>query len=693
MAKKSRRKAQARSRVAAEQPREVALSAHSRTAVLIGASLFVLVFAIYGQVRGHQFVDFDDPLYVSANEEVLRGLTWSGVIWAFTHVHAGYWLPLTWISHMLDVQLFGVNAGAHLLVSTALHAINCALLFLFLQLATRSQWRSGIVAALFAVHPLHIESVAWIAERKDTLSTLFFLVCLLAYTLYVQRQSRIAYATSVLALALGLMAKPMLVTTPFVLLLLDYWPFDRFGKVPLRRLLIEKVPHALCALGGIIATLFGQREAMASTTHIPIAARLANAGMSYMAYIAKTFWPAKLSVFYPFPTHINPLVAVVDALVVIAITAVAFKFFRRLPELFVGWCWFIGTLVPVMGLAQAGQQAMADRFTYIPHIGLFIAIVWSIGRIHQMRAIAIPLAAVCILALTAVAYNQVGYWKGSIPLFEHALAVTSNENKLAHVNLGGGLLDAGDYVNAERHYQQAIGFRPEEIVYDGLAFALIGQGKLDAAASAAATAVKMNPRSADALATLGSVELARGKTADAERALTRSLQQKSDPGVAARLALARGQLNEARSLFAQAVEAHPHDAALRNDYAAVLARLGADADAQAEYEEALSLNPNLYDARMNYGALLSRLGRNDSAAQQFSEAARLRPRSPEPHVYLALLEAGQHRFDLAVRDIESAIAIDHDASNRLLINAVRIAPRPTAIDEYLAFLRQQSGHR
>jgi tetratricopeptide (TPR) repeat protein len=694
--KRRREKAQRSPAVTPEQPRffvTVAL----RNTLLASAALCILVFVIYAQVRSHQFVDFDDPLYVSKNAHVLQGLTWSGIVWAFTHVYASYWLPLTWISHMLDVQLFGVNAGAHLLVSAALHAINCVLLLLFLKRTTGAFWRSVIVAALFAVHPLHVESVAWIAERKDTLSTLLFLSCLIAYAQYVLRNSRLAYATSVLMLALGLMAKPMLVTTPFVLLLLDYWPLHRYGVVPVRKLALEKVPHALSVIGGIGATLFGQHEAMSSTTLIPLTARLANAAMSYVAYVAKTFWPAKLAFFYPFPTYINPWLATFDAILILAITAIAFRFYRSLPELFVGWCWFLGTLVPVIGLAQAGQQAMADRFVYIPHIGLFIAIVWTASRLVErapsLRPAAIVAAATTIMILTGVAHAQVGYWKGSIPLYEHTLEVTSNDNKLAQVNLAAALLEAGDNAAAEQHYEQAIGYRPQEIVYDGLALALIGQGKLAAATRAAESAVKANPNSAEALAMLGSVELSRGDTANADRALSRSLRLKPAPAVAARLALARGQLDQARAHFAEAIEADPRDADLRNDYAAVLARLGSDAEARSQYEEALAINSNSYDARMNYGALLSRLGRNDAAAQQFADAARLRPRSPEPHVYLALLEAGEHRFDLASHNIESAIAIDHDASNALLINAIRIPPRPTAIDEYLTFLRQQSPHR
>jgi protein O-mannosyl-transferase len=696
LSRRSRRKERTPPASAADEPRQY-LTTPQRKRILVIASLFTLVFFIYAQVRSHQFVDFDDPVYVSQNEHVLQGLTWSGIAWAFTSVHASYWLPVTWISHMLDVQLFGVNAGAHLLMSATLHAINCALLFLFLQLATRTFWRSAIVAAFFAVHPLHVESVAWVTERKDTLSALLFLLCLIAYASYVLRRSRFAYVTSVLMLVIGLMAKPMLVTTPFVLLLLDYWPFNRFGTVSLRKLILEKVPFGVAALGGIAATLFGQRDAMVSTAHVPVAARLANAAISYVGYIGKTLWPAKLAVFYPFPTHINPLVAAADAVFIVAVTTVVFRFRRSLPELFVGWSWFLGTLVPVIGLAQAGQQAMADRFTYIPHIGLFIAIVWSVARLvkrlPQMRSAAIAACAISLLALAALAHIQVGYWKDSVSLFRHALAVTSNGNKLAHLNLAGGLLELREYEEAERHYRQAIGYRPEEIVYDGLALALVGEGKFDAAIRAAQTAVKVNPDSADALAMLGSIELALGNNVDAERAFARALQLKFDPGVSARLALTRGKSDQARVLFAEAIEARPHDADLRNDYAAVLARLGVDTEAETQYEKALALNPSLYDARMNYGALLSRHDRNAAAAVQFAEAARIRPRSPEPHVYLALLEAGQRQFDLAARDIESAIAIDHDASNALLINAIRIPARPTAIDEYLGFLRQQSGHR
>lgn len=660
------------------------------------ASLFLLVALIYAQVRTHHFINFDDPLYVTGNEQVLRGLSWSGVQWAFTHVHASYWLPLTFISHMLDVQLFGPNAGAHLLVSVALHALNSALLFLFLRAATGAVWRSAVVAALFAVHPLHVESVAWIAERKDTLSTMFFLLCLIAYTRYVREKSRGMYAASVAALALGLMAKPMLVTTPFVLLLLDYWPFRRFQRPAIGKLLIEKIPFAVCVVAASAATLLAQKEAMAAPASIPLLARLANAAIAYVRYIGKTFWPSELAIIYPFPTRISPGIAVLCALVLVAITFAAFRLRGSHPWLLVGWLWFAGTLVPVSGIVQVGLQAMADRFTYIPHIGFFIAVVWTIAhfaeRAPAIRRATAAAAIVATLILAAVAHAQVRYWAGSIPVFEHALAVTSN-NKLAHVNLGGGFLVAGDYAAAERQYRQAEGFKPAETVYIGLTYALSGQGKVEAAAETARKALDANPNSADAARALGSMELALGRMQEAERALRRSLQLQSDPAVAAQLALSRGQMETAAKLFAEAIDAHPTDADLRNSYAAVLARMGKDAEAGEQYQEALRLNGNLYDARMNYGALLSRLGRDNDAAQQFAEAARIRPRSPEPHVYLGLLKANKRDFVGARIEIEQAIRIDHDTSNRLLIAAIRIPARPTAVDEYLAFLRQQSGGR
>ena len=692
LTRKSRRKERARSRPAAEEPRPLSVPAPQLQNALIIGGLLVLVFAIYAQVRTHAFIDFDDPGYVSNNPHVLGGLTWSGVQWAFTHVYQANWHPLTWISHMIDAQLFGPNAGAHLLVSVALHALNSALLFLLLYIATGAQWRSAVVAALFAVHPMHVESVAWVSERKDTLSTLFFFSCLGCYAFYVKKHSRVAYGLSIAALAVGLLAKPMLVTTPFVLLLLDFWPFGRLDRATIRQRAIEKVPFALCIVPSIFATLFAQREAMPNITTVPLLLRFANAAIAYVKYVAKTVWPSNLSVIYPFPSRISPSQAAICALLVLAASVFAFRLRRTLPWLFVGWFWFVGTLVPVIGIVQVGVQSMADRYMYISQIGLFIAIVWTAAWLRIPRMALPLLATVTVVIFSIVTYAQVRYWSGSIPLFEHALAVTAN-NKVAHFNLATGFWEAGMYQNAEREYRLAQGYKPADSVYIGLALALLGQGKMDAAAGAASKAVQANRTNAEAYSVLGSVESARGHPLDAQRALARSLELKSDPAVAAQLSLTFGKVTDAINQFAEAIAAHPQDAGLHNNYAATLARSGDDQRALAEYESALSLNPNLFDAHMNYGALLSRLDRNEAAAQHFQDAARLRPRSPEPHIYLAVLEASQGRFDVAAKEAESSIAIDHDASNRLLINAIRIPARPTAIDEYLAFLRHQSGHR
>lgn len=697
MGKKSRKQRAANSRdQAAVAPAPQSPGWRERAPLLVVAALAVVVFAIYAQVATHRFIDFDDPLYVSENPQVLHGLTGSGIVWAFTHVHAGNWHPLTWISHMLDVELFGPNAGALLLMNVALHVVNCALLFLFLWFATGALGRSAVVAALFAVHPLHVESVAWVAERKDTLSALFFLLCLLAYTAYVLKKSRRAYAASVAALALGLLAKPMLVTAPFVLLLLDEWPFHRIDRTNWKQRVVEKVPFALCIVPSIFATLFAQREAMSTMTTIPMLERLANASISYVRYLLKSIWPTDLSVIYPFPKVIDWRIAVVCALLILAATAGAFLMRRRMPWLFTGWLWFVGMLLPVIGIVQVGVQSMADRYTYLPHIGLFFAIVWTVHELAQrapQTREALAVAAGVVIALFAfVAHAQVGYWSGSVPLFEHALSVTSGNN-LAHVNLAAGLLESGEYADAEREYRLILskGYATPDKAYTGLALALSGQGELNAAADAARKAVQANPDNPDAAAIAGSVALAQGDTAAAQRALSRSMQLKSDPVVAARLSVARGDLQGARAQYAEALALHPDDADLHNSLGAIFGRLGANDQAIDEYDQALRLNPNQYDARMNYGALLSRMGRDSDAAAQFAEAGRIRPRSAEPHVYLGLLYANQHRFDAAAAEIQNAIAIDHDGSNRLLIDAIRIPPRPTAIDEYLVFLRQQKS--
>jgi Flp pilus assembly protein TadD len=682
MGRQSKQKQEKR---AAGEPRVVVSTAYRRDRAVM-AALVVSILAVYAQVRTHSFINFDDPLYITRNAHVLQGLSWANVRWAFTASEAGYWHPLTWLSHLLDVTLFGRNAGAHLLMSVALHAASAALLYLWLRTARLDWARSAVVAALFALHPLRVESVAWAAERKDVLSTLFFLLTLLAYTRFAQTRSRSAYAGSLVALAAGLFSKPMLVTTPFVLLLIDWWPLERLRDW--KRALLEKVPHFALIVPFLFVTLRTQRGAISVANAISPAMRVANALQSYVRYLGKTIWPSKLAILYPYQP-VRPAIAIVCALFLLGVTAAAVHWRNRAPWFVTGWFWYLGTLVPTIGLVQVGLQSMADRFTYIPHIGLFLAVVWSVPRRRELM----PVAIVAVVAFSVVTFMQLRHWQNSRTVFEHALAVTSNANKLAHQNLASAMLDEGDYAEAEAHYRAAIGLPAADIVHTGLALALAGEGKLNDAAAEARRALAANPNSADALDALGSIELSRGNVDEAARILGQTAQRKSDPAVLARLAVAKNDVAEAQRRFAEAVELHPDDAALHNSYAAVLARGGNDTHATVEYETAIRLSPALYDARMNYAALLSRSGRDADAVRELAEAAKLRPQSPEPLVYLALVESNERRFTDAASHVEQAIRADHDAANRYLTEAIRIAPKETNIDEYLAFLRTQANGR
>lgn len=661
-------------------------ASETRVNVATAAALAAAIVAVYAQVHSHAFINYDDPAYITRNPNVLQGLSWANVRWAVTSSAAGYWHPLTWLSHMLDVSLFGRDAGAHLLVNVVLHAATAVLLYAWLRTARLDWLRSTTVAALFALHPLRVESVAWAAERKDVLSALFFVLCLLFYTRFAQTRSRPDYALSLAALALGLLSKPMLVTTPFVLLLIDWWPLQRLGDW--KRALLEKIPHFALILPFLFVTMKTQSAAISASPSLSFSVRVANALQSYVRYLGKTIWPAKLAVLYPYE-DVSAAVAIVCAIVLVGITGAAIYYRHRFPAFVTGWFWYLGTLVPVIGLVQAGLQSMADRFTYIPHIGLFLAIVFSIRPRREL----VYAAAAAVAAFSLVTIHQLGYWKDSRTLFEHTLAVTNSGNKLAQQNLAGALLDEGDYAGAEPHFRAAIGLPAGDLVHAGLALALSGQGKLEEAAKEARLAVEANPKNMDALDALGSIELARGNTAEAEKVLGRTSQQKNDPAVLARLALAKNDLPEAQKRFAEAVAANPEDAILHNSYAAVLARSGSDALAASEYETALRLSPAMYDARMNYAALLSRIGRNEEALRELDAAAKLRPRSPEPLIYLALVEANGNRFADAAAHVQQAMEIDRPASNRFLTEAIRVAPAENNIDQYLGFLRARANGR
>lgn len=454
----------------------------SRTWILLG--LATLTIAVYAQVGWHSFVNYDDTNLISANPRVFSGLTWENVVWAFTATSGvSFWQPLTWLSHMADVEIFGLNAGGHHLMSAAIHAVNAMLLFLVLARMTGATWRSGFVAALFAVHPLHVESVAWAAERKDVLSTLFLFLTLWTYARYAERPGLGRYAWVALFFGMSLMSKPMGVTLPFVLLLLDGWPLSRiegvargtdhgtgaFPAASWKRLLWEKAPLLVMAAGSAYMTLQFKGEAswVASSDAYPVPVRAANAVVSYATYLWKTVWPTSLAMFYPHPASIHASIPgwkIAGAIVLLGgISFLALRQVRRRPHIAVGWLWFLGTLVPVIGIIQASTQAMADRFTYIPLIGVFLMVTWEGASILEgwrcPRLVIGSIAGGIVLALTAASVVQTGYWKDSITLSTRAIEVTEN-NYVAWNCLGRAYQDLGLRDKALEAFRESIRIYP-----------------------------------------------------------------------------------------------------------------------------------------------------------------------------------------------------------------------------------------
>jgi cytochrome c-type biogenesis protein CcmH/NrfG len=448
-----------------------------------------LTWLVFGQTLWHDFINYDDPRYVYENTRITGGLSISGIAWAFTHIHSMNWHPLTTISHMLDCQLYGLKAGWHHFTNVLLHILAGILLFLALQQMTGAVWRSAFVAALFAVHPLRVESVAWIAERKDVLSGVFFMLTLLAYVYYVRLPRVGRYLLVVFVFAGGLLSKPMLVTLPFVLLVLDYWPLCRIGRQSLggrRQLLmpvLEKIPLIALSAASSVVTFLVQKGAVGWTEDLPILERINNAVVSYVLYIWQMLWPVNLAVFYPHPENRLPLWEIVSCLLLlICITAAAIALRKERPYFITGWLWYLGMLVPVIGLVQVGWQGRADRYTYLPQVGLYIAATWGVADLttlyrHQ-RSIVSTAAVLVIGALSLCAWFQTSYWSNSETLFKHALAVTTN-NDVAENNLGIVFLGQGKVDQAISLLQAAVDLRPDNIpAHENLAKALLQKGQL-----------------------------------------------------------------------------------------------------------------------------------------------------------------------------------------------------------------------
>src|SRR6266576_2280907 len=488
--------------------------------------LIALTWAVFAQTGKYQFVNYDDPLYVLDNAHVRAGLTWRGIAWAFTHVHSQNWHPLTTMSHMLDCQLFGVNPGAHHLVNVFFHSIAAVLLFILLAQITNSIWASAFVAAVFAIHPLRVESVAWIAERKDVLSGVFFMLTLAAYVRYVREPSIIRYLVVAVLFSLGLMTKSMLVTLPFVLLVLDYWPLGRFAHVsPAKpkpkngfarwwghrsipaRLILEKIPLIALSAASSIITLFAQNRAAISVESLPLVWRMKNAFVSYVAYMWQMVCPIRLALVYPHPEYRLSLLGVALAIAFLTgVTAVVVAFRRKHPYLITGWLWYVGMLVPVIGIVQVGAQARADRYTYLPQIGLYLIATWTIADLsvawRYRRQILGVAAAIVIAGLAWLAWIQNTYWRDSEALWTRTLAVTSH-NDVAHASLADLLLRRDRIDEAISHSEEALRIHSRNgSAHNTLAFGLFRKGRVDEAVAHWKESLEIRPDDINAQAYL-----------------------------------------------------------------------------------------------------------------------------------------------------------------------------------------------
>lgn len=560
--------------------------------------LIIATLVTYGQVKDHAFVNLDDIHYITDNAHIKNGLTYEGVKWSLTAVYASNWHPVTWLSHMLDVQLFGLKPGAHHLVNLFFHVINTLLLFMILNRMPGALWKSAFVAALFALHPLHVESVAWASERKDVLSAFFWMLTMGAYVYYTEKPDFKRYLATLAFFILGLMAKPMLVTLPFVLLLLDYWPLNRFqfqraekddsqkslnaGNTRQKKrkaekpqhpwavllpLLKEKIPFIiLSALSGVV-TIYAQKEATLSLQALPFADRIGNAFFSYIKYIKKMLWPQDLAVFYP-PLVVLPAWQILTAAVLLlGITLIMLWKGKRYPYGPVGWFWYLGTLVPVIGLVQAGEQSMADRYTYIPIIGLFITAAWGIPEPlktwrHQKIFLAVS-SCLLIFALMSVSYKQVSCWKDSITLFQHCLDVT-HDNYVAHVNLGVELIRLGKTEEAIAHFRKALMIKPNDAeAHANLGNELLRQGKTEEAISHFTTALQFNPNMTSVYINYGAALATQGKFDEAIRYLNKAVEL--GPGVVnahgmlASVLFMYGKHDQAADEFREVLRLNPED--------------------------------------------------------------------------------------------------------------------------------------
>ncbi len=647
--------------------------------VCICLILALATFAVFWQVRHHEFISFDDNIYVFDNSHVKAGLTPKGLVWAFTSSHGSNWHPVTWLSHMLDCQLFGTEPGRHHLINLLLHIINTLLLFAVFRQMTGAVWQSAFVAGAFALHPLHVESVAWVSERKDVLSTLFWLLTMAAYLRYVKHPKVSGYLLMLFVFALGLMAKPMLVTLPFVLLLLDYWPLGRFQdkRAEIRNsqgfrwhLVWEKIPlFGLSVISCIITLLIEGKGVGMSLDSAPLKVRLLNIPIAYLTYLGKMLWPSKLAVFYPHTgDNLAMSESIVAGLLLVGVSIFVIWLAPRHRYLLVGWLWYLGTLVPVIGLVQVGLQARADRYTYVPLTGLFIMIAWGmpelLARWRYRKAVLSLSAAAVLLALGITSWFQAGYWQNDVKLYEHASLVVPN-NWWARNNLGIALSSQGKLDKAVGCYRQALQLEPSlaEVHYN-LGLALKLQGKLDEAITHFRQALQVAPNDAESHNMLGMTLQQQGKIDEAIGHYKKALEINPDLAKAhnnlGNILFAQGKFEEAAGHYRKALEATPDDTDVHYNLANALKSQGKLNEAVGHYLYVLKVNPNDVEAHDRLGNVFAKLGKFNEAIGHFRQVLRLKPDYVGSLNGLAWILASNP--DPKMRDANEAIALAERAA-------------------------------
>ena len=680
----------------------------SRRNTLLCAGLILGCVAIYGQTLAGNFVAYDDPLYVTENAEVQAGLSWSGVVWAFTTDRALYLHPLTWLSHMLDCTLYGLNPWGHHLTSVLFHCANTVLLFVVLARMTKGVWPAAVAAALWGLHPLRVESVAWIAERKDVLSMLFWVLGMWAHLRYRERPGPVRYLGVAVMFVLGFLSKPMMVTFPCVLLLLDYWPLGRVDRTEplaamagrIARLAVEKAPLFLLtvAMSAVTYVMQSSSDNLRYMSKISLADRCVNAVVVYVLYVVKTLWPAGLAPYYPHPVHRPLWQLALAAPVLLALTLLCLKNMRSRPWLLVGWLWYLGTLVPVIELIQAGSFSHADRYTYIPAVGICIMAAFTLNELRERGRVArtvIDTAVVlAVLAYTGAAARQTAYWKDTETLFRHALEVTP-DNSISQNNLACGLYEKKRYDEALEHCERALKLAPgNNVAMEGMGMILHDQGRYEEALVKHREALALMPddpkaqrnlrktlkalgrldateeeygrlhetpfKSVDDLCRLGTLAMKLGKPDDAFKAFEAALKMEPDSkrvyNAVGDVLAGDGKFADALQYYEKALRADPADAQTLYNMGFVLSKLDRPEEAAAKYREAVRVKPDFAQALNNLGGILANAQQLDGAAECFRKAAALDPKYVEPRLNLANLLAVQGRSEDALRLLEESVA-------------------------------------